>query len=308
MKKMSFFTAVVLVASGMLLLCVPAPARENASERQEGASEVEGNTAQSKSHFELTLPRLVIEGGGVKWRGKSMAMPRLLDVPEESEIPWSWGGGGRISALMLPLSERLGPMTSERGIDSFNDVTYLIGGHLYLNYKKTLQIGVYFDTGFQKVDDTVGGHRREAEFNLFRIGTDLEVKKPLPWITDRSELLPSTLGTGLPRFAKNIMVGFGIESGAGGMSLEMEGDDLLYEKKNAYIPLFYLTPKMVCSLRIMEYSLVEFYAGYYISSFNDLTTDFTIEDDRMMDGSNFNAFVMGVHINFGTGEAFPLWK
>lgn len=308
MKKICLFTAAVLVASGVLLLCVPARAGDGENERPEGASATSGNTAESGSRFEFTLPGLVIEGGGMQWRGKRMAAPDFLENPEALEIPWSWGGGGRITALMLPLSERLESMTSERGIDSFNNVTYLIGGHFYINYRQTLQIGVYFDTGFQKIDDTVDGHRREAEFNLFRIGTDLEVKKPLPWIINRSELMSSDIGSRLPRFAGNIQVGFGLESGAGGMSLEMEGDDLLYGGKNAYIPLFYLTPKAVCSFRIMEYSHIKFYAGYYMSSFNDLTTDFTIEDDSMMDGSDFNALVIGVHLNFGTAELIPFGK
>lgn len=144
----------------------------------------------------------------------------------------------------------------------------------------------------------MNGQRREAEFNIFRVGTDLKVKKSLPWIMEQRPLFPER---NLPSFARNTSVGFGLESGAGGISLAMDGDDLTYNQKSAYIPVYYVMPKTLVSFRVFEYSSIELYAGYYMSSFNDLTTDFTIDDKRMIKGADFNAYIAGVHLNFGPG-------
>ncbi|MFO8056268.1 MAG: hypothetical protein R6V10_03130 [bacterium] len=299
--------SLLILAFSFLLLgwmSFPSPvakAGEDTAGKEKSATPADGGTAEGDSHFKLTFPDFEMDGGEMEWRGRCRQIPDLFAPADPSALPWSLEVGGRISALLLPLSDRLEPMTSDRGLDSFQDVTYLIGGHAYLTYKQTLQAGLYFDTGFQKIDDNVNGQRREAEFNIFRVGTDLKVKKPVPWIMEHGVLFPEAGGRAVPRFVRNTFVGFGLESGAGGISLAMDGDDLTYNKKSAYIPVYYLTPKVLLSFRAFEYSHVEFYAGYYLSSFNDLTTEFTIDDKRMLKGADFNAFITGVQLNFGPG-------
>ena len=298
----SKFPAAILV---MAIVCVfgfqYAYAQEQPAAPGPGISQgdsVAKTPSADQPDLQIQFPDFEWDGGDLEWRRWSWFFPGI-PLPDTEEIKTPKVGmwlEGRVSWLGMPLSDRLKPITRDRGIDAFDDYLLMMGPQLTLSINDSFWISSYFDTGYMTREDKVSGEKRRAEVNATRLGMRVEVNMPLSFYFNALSLEAPDLGP-LPGIG-SVRTGMALEMGLGNLNLVKKGDDLPLDRR-VNMPFLYITPMATSTLPWSDYAAIDFYAGYSLVTVNSLSQEFYFDDKRMIKGADFNGWVAGIRLRFG---------
>ena len=263
---------------------------------------VSGDSAASKPRARIKWPAFSWNGGEWELNGRWWEVPEL---PEVKPIKIGIWAAGRADVTFMPLSDRLKPVTEDRGLDPFDDYMLMIGPELCLSVDDSLWISTFFDTGFQTREGRVAGQKRKADVNLSRLGMRFQVVEPMDKLMAGLSLpLFPDPDAGPLRIAA-LRAGIGLESGIGNLSVIKKGDDLSVDRI-ANMPFFFLTPMLVGSISWTKYMNADVFAGYSIVTTSSFSREFYFNDKKMFNGSYFDGWVMGLELRFGADSVWSL--
>lgn len=271
----------------------PAPAED--PDRRVILSTQPGGTAEPEASIRYKGPNVTWEGA--EWEIRIPGWYPELGLPSPLSATWGLWAGGRGSIFIMPLDERLRPLTREHDLEPFEGNIYTIGPRFMFEVDKTLRVSFFFDTGSQDVERSVDGHRRTAHVNLTRLGVGFEALQPI------SRLVNLTPADEVPAFRffrpGDIKIGMGMEMGGGNLNLSFRGID----PENDWThnePLMFMTPMVVASVPLSNWSCLDFYAGYQFVSMNEFSLQYINDDVEEVRGNDFDGWVGGVQLMFGT--------
>jgi hypothetical protein len=110
----------------------------------------------------------------------------------------------------------------------------------------------------------------------------------------------------MPFNVANVSLGLGLDMGVGNINLAFQGDNLKNWTHNE--PFIYMAPMAIMSVPLTAWSRVEFYGGYQFVSMNNFSVQSYLNLDESIKGSDFNGWIGGVQLLFGSGALNELGR
>lgn len=293
MRLVKIFLLIVLA-----LIIVPAALMAQEAEDEEPTTVEDGSTEQDKPVFRLVWPDFEWDGGAWEYYGGRWFFPYLPEWRSARKGLWL---GGRMSWYTLPLSERLDPITEEVMVDSFDDGLMMIGPVLTFSVEDTLWLSVYFDTGYQSIEEGAGSDRRKTEVNVTRIGIRPMVTKPLGYYLGEPDLPRPDFLKEWPLMPGSIRAGMALDIGFGNLNAFKKYESFFIDR-TVNMPFFYLTPCLVMQAPWTDYFAIDLSAGYSIVTTSSFSTEFYFDDKDMVKGTDLNGWIFSMEVVFGTGS------
>jgi len=289
-------------AAGGTAEAAPAPAPKAEPDSRVTITTQPGDSAGSEASLKYKGPKITFEGS--QWELRIPGWYPEANLWQPRLITWGLWAGGRGSILLLPLDERLQPMVEDRNLRPFDNYLFMVGPRLDFDLEKSLRIGAYFDTGSQEVGGA-GGGGKQGSINVTRLGIGFEALQPVSSLVNLAPADPAE-NIPMPFNIANVGFGLGLDMGVGNINLAFQGDNLKNWTHNE--PFIYMAPLAIVSVPLTAWSRVELYGGYQFVSMNNFSVQSYLNLDESIKGSDFNGWIGGVQLLFGSGALNELGR